>query len=52
MLMRMRFVPNHYYRDLYMKLQDLNQGSKFVDEYFIEMEIAMIRANVKDRELL
>jgi hypothetical protein len=23
-LMRKRFVPNHYYRDLYMKLQGLN----------------------------
>jgi len=45
-------VPNHYYRDLYMKLQGLNQGSRFVDEYFKEMEIAMIRANViEDKEV-
>jgi hypothetical protein len=44
-------VPNHYYRDLYLKLQALNQGYKRVDEYYKEMEIAMIRANVvKDRE--
>jgi hypothetical protein len=44
-------VPNHYYRDLYMKLEGLNQGSRSVDEYFEEMEIAMIRANViEDRE--
>jgi len=44
-------VPNHYYRDLYLKLQGLNQGYKTVDEYHKEMEIAMIRANVvKDRE--
>ena len=50
-LMRRRFVPNHYYRYLYMKLQDLNQGSRSVDEYFKEMEMAMIRANViEDRE--
>ncbi|KAL3575141.1 hypothetical protein D5086_023242 [Populus alba] len=50
-LMRRRFVPNHYYRDLYMKLQGLNQGYKTVDEYHKEMEIAMIRANVvEDRE--
>jgi len=32
-------------------LQGLNQGSRFVDEYFKEMEIAMIRANmIEDRE--
>jgi len=44
-------VPNHYHRDLYMKLQGLNQGYRSVDEYFKEMEIAMIRANViEDRE--
>jgi len=50
-LMRRQFVPNHYYRDLYLKLQGLNQGSMSVDEYFKEMEIAMIRANViEDRE--
>jgi len=46
-----RFVPNNYYRDLYLKLQGLNQGYKTVDEYHKEMEIAMIRANVvEDRE--
>ena len=51
MLMRRRFVPNHYYRDLYLKLQGLKQGSRSEDEYFKEMEIAMIRVNViEDRE--
>jgi len=50
-LMRSRFVPNHYYRDLYMKLQSLNHGSKSVNEYYKEMEITMIRTNIiKDRE--
>ena len=44
-------MPNHHYRDLYLKLQGLNQVSRFVDESFKEMEIAMIRANViEDRE--
>ena len=43
-------MPNHYYRDLYLKLQGLNQIYKSVDEYHKEMEIAMIRANiVEDR---
>jgi len=51
MLMRKRFVPSHYYRGLYQKLQRLIHGSKSVDEYYKEMEVAMIRANVEeDRE--
>ena len=50
-VMRRRFVPSSYYRDLYNKLQSLTQGSKSVEEYHKEMEIAMVRANVmKDRE--
>ncbi|XP_012831508.1 PREDICTED: uncharacterized protein LOC105952492 [Erythranthe guttata] len=49
--MRQRFVPSHYYRDLHMKLQSLKQGTKSVEEYHKEMEIAMIRANIEeDRE--
>ena len=44
-------MPNHYYRDLYLKLQGLNQGYKTVDEYHKEMEITMIQANgVEDGE--
>jgi hypothetical protein len=45
-------MSNHYYRDLYLKLQGLNQGSNSVDEFFKKMEIAMIRANViEDKEV-
>jgi hypothetical protein len=51
MLMRKRFVPSHYYKGLYQKLQNLRQGSKSVDDYYKELEVAMIRANVEeDRE--
>lgn len=50
-VMRRRFVPTHYYRDLHLKLQSLRQGSKSVEDYYKEMEIALIRANVEeDRE--
>jgi hypothetical protein len=35
-------VANHYYRDLYLKLQSLNQVSTSVDEYYKEIEITMI----------
>ena len=49
--MRRHFVPNHYYQDLYQKLQSLTQCSRSVEDYYKEMDIAMIRANVEeDRE--
>jgi hypothetical protein len=47
-LMRRRFVPSHFYRDLYQKLQNLTQGSRSVEDYHKEMEVAMIRANVEE----
>ncbi|KAJ9177048.1 hypothetical protein P3X46_012302, partial [Hevea brasiliensis] len=50
-IMRDRFVPQHYYRELHQRLQGLVQGNKSVEEYFKEMEMAMIRANLEeDRE--
>jgi hypothetical protein len=50
-LMRRRFVPSRYYRDLYKKLQNLTQGSRSVEDYHKEMEVAIIVANVEeDRE--
>ena len=48
--MRSRFVPKHYRRDLFDKLQNLKQGSLSVEEYYKEMEKAMIRANVYEDE--
>ncbi|KAK4856333.1 hypothetical protein QYF36_016406 [Acer negundo] len=51
-VMRRRFIPSHYYRGLFQKLQTLTQGSKCVEDYYKEMEIAMIRADIeKDREV-
>jgi len=47
-LMRRRFVPSHYYRDLYQKLQNLTKRSRSVEDYHKEMEMAMIRTNVEE----
>jgi len=41
-LMRCRFVPEHYKRDMYHKLQRLTQGNKSMDEYYKERELLMI----------
>ncbi|XP_042446410.1 uncharacterized protein LOC122031356 [Zingiber officinale] len=47
-VMRRRFVPSHYYRDLHLKLQSLKQGSMTVEDYHKEMEITLIRANIEE----
>ena len=47
-VMRARFVPTYYTRYLFKKLQLLKQGMKTVEEYYQEMEIAMVQANVKE----
>ncbi|XP_019056297.1 PREDICTED: LOW QUALITY PROTEIN: uncharacterized protein LOC109116034 [Tarenaya hassleriana] len=50
-VMRRRFVPNHYHREVLQRLRRLVQGNRSVEEYYKEMEILMIRANVdEDRE--
>jgi hypothetical protein len=48
--MRIRFMPKHYRRDLFDKMQNLRQGSFSVEEYYKEMEKAMIRSNVYEDE--
>ena len=51
--MRRRFIPSHYYRDIFQKLQSLTQGSKSVKDYHKEMVVVMIKANVnEDREAI
>ena len=47
-VMRACFVPTYDIYDLFKKLQLLKQGTKSVEEYYKEMEIAMIRANVME----
>ena len=47
-VMRRHFIPSHYYREFYQHLQNLTQGSKSVEDYHKEMEITMIKANIKE----
>ena len=50
-IMRKRFVPSHYHRELHFKLRTLSQGSRSVEEYYKEMETVMLRADIQqDRE--
>src|SRR2546422_1712015 len=47
-LMRSRFVPSSYTRDLYNRLARLVQGGRSVEEYHKEMEMIMARANIEE----
>ena len=47
-ILRKRFVPGHYHRDLFKKLESLTQGYKSVDHYYTEIKITMIRTNVEE----
>ena len=49
-IMRKRYVPASYTRDLKFKLQKLSQGSKGVEEYYKEMEVLMIQAKIEEDE--
>ena len=49
-VMRKRFVPRHYHREIMQRLQVLRQGSKSVDDYYKEMEMLMSRANLEEEE--
>jgi hypothetical protein len=49
-IMQTRFVPSYYARDLLHKLQQLRQGSKFVEEYYQELQMDMLRCGLEENE--
>ncbi|KAG7572474.1 Zinc finger CCHC-type superfamily [Arabidopsis suecica] len=50
-IMRKRFVPSHYHRELHQRLRRLTQGHRLVEEYYQDMEKLMLRADIsEDRE--
>jgi hypothetical protein len=49
-VMRARFVPSYYARDLINKLQQLKQDARSVEEYYQELQIGMLDCNLEERE--
>ena len=47
-VMRKRYVPTSYNRTMRQKLQRLSQGSLTMEEYYKEMEMALVRANIEE----
>ena len=49
-LMRKKYVPSYYYRELNRKLRMFGQGSMAVDEYVHELDLLKMRAGVQEGE--
>src|ERR1044071_7804764 len=49
-LMRTRFIPAHYTRDLHQRLANLRQGTMSAEETYNAMQVAMVKANVREDE--
>ncbi|XP_024013240.1 uncharacterized protein LOC112087559 [Eutrema salsugineum] len=49
-LMRQRFVPPHFYRDLQRRFRTLKQGTRTVEEYYEEFERLRNRLELNDDE--
>nr|AAQ56339.1 putative gag-pol polyprotein [Oryza sativa Japonica Group] len=49
-VMRARFVPSYYARDLLNRLQQLRQGAKSVEEYYQELQMGLLRCNLEETE--
>src|SRR3954463_16430157 len=47
--MKARFVPTNYLRTVFDKLQQLKQGTMSVDAYYMEMEMLLQRARVREQ---
>jgi len=48
--MRARFVPPYYMKELLLKLQRLQQGSRSVDEYFKYLKVTLTKINMHESE--
>lgn len=49
-ILRKRYVPSHYHRELHQKLQRLKQGLKNEEDYYKDFETLKIRSNTREDE--
>jgi hypothetical protein len=47
-VMRMRFVPSSYQHNVRNRLQVLKQEKRSVDEYYKEMDLLLVRAEIRE----
>ncbi|XP_024009759.1 uncharacterized protein LOC112085027 [Eutrema salsugineum] len=49
-LLRLRYVPEHYHRDLHKRFRKLTQGTRSLEEYFEEFEKLMNSLELEETE--
>ncbi|XP_056853723.1 uncharacterized protein LOC130503093 [Raphanus sativus] len=49
-LMKKRFVPSYYGKEVHQKLRRLTQGTRGVEEYYQEMETLMLKGGVAESD--
>ena len=47
-IMRKRFIPSYYHKELHHQLQGITQESKSIEKYYMEMETLMMKLDVKE----
>ncbi|XP_027348022.1 uncharacterized protein LOC113859448 [Abrus precatorius] len=45
-----KFLPDHYYQDNFIKLHNLHQDSKIVEEYTREFELLLMKCDIQKKE--
>jgi hypothetical protein len=48
--MQARFVPSYYACDLLNRLQQLRQGTKTIEEYYLKLQMGMLCCNIEEDE--
>ncbi|KAG7572507.1 Integrase catalytic core [Arabidopsis suecica] len=49
-LLRLRYIPDHYHRDLQKRFRKLSQGTRTVDQYFEEFEKLMNSLEIEESD--
>ncbi|VFQ97149.1 unnamed protein product [Cuscuta campestris] len=50
-LLKKKFIPTHYIRENFARLQNLRQGNRSVEEYNREFEELLMRCNLQENDL-
>ncbi|XP_051130355.1 uncharacterized protein LOC127250921 [Andrographis paniculata] len=49
-VMRAKFVTSSYTQELHVQLQSMKQGNRTVDEFYKDLEVTLMRADVRDSQ--